>query len=609
MLTLHATISNRSQTGTCHRRLFQAERSLTLPAIVSAFESDVGRLGLRGAASYAALAVLLLALGACGHENSTAASAFTVVELDSASPAPLQLAVQACAGLHSRRRGGSVYVQSEANDARWLEELELTPGATVGAADFLAACEREFPTCVRYSYATQQELLPTILTAASALGALPLDTGLAAGCTEVALDATVELADKTTRYLATQYAFENFLDKTTGLAMLNPGYDQDAADKANPPIVRDMPPALIDYVFSRKLFVVFLVNGCIDDNPEKELLSKIVNSGQWPTPLGVYGYNNSWLVGGYLYEAQTRCLDSRNMGAIPTETGNLSFFSTRRAAIDEPGKLEQNAPEGIAYDPARTYVAFVVGDGDNVRYIMTSRQDWLRQRLADCKREDSPCAPLTWTISPHLPELAPDVLEWYYRTSRQTGRDYFTLPPSGHLYAYPTSLRKADGDRFVAATERDAQILDVHATVHWDWFTTWKDAEQRLLPSYAKVDGVIRGIFPVNVPYVLPAFPRWPPEQFYRVLSGSDGGKVVVFRPREWRGIDGRDAVFFPSPETLAAELESYPPGTVTWVYMTSDGGLTLENSFLTLQRLLSDRVELVSTDTAARLALEAAAR
>ncbi len=552
--------------------------------------------------------MLALALGGCGDDDGSAsASGFTVVDVDPATPAPLQLAVQACAGLHNRQRGGSVFVRFSASDTQWLQELDLTPDATVGAADFLASCASEFPACVRYSYADQQELLPAILTAAAALDALPLDTSLAASCGEVALDAVVELADKRTRYLATQYAFENYLDETTGLAMLNPGYEQDTTDHANPRIVRDMSPALVDYVFTRKLFVTFLVNGCIDGNPEKQLLSDIVNSGQWPTPLGVYGYNNSWLIGGYLYEAQTRCLDSRNMGAIPTETGNLSFFSTRRDPIDTPGQLERNEPEDIDYDPTKTYVAFVVGDGDNVQFIMTTRRAWLRQRLADCERPESPCSPLTWTISPHLPELAPDVLEWYYAAGRETGRDYFALPPSGHLYAYPTSLRAEDGDRFVAATERDARILGVQSVIHWDWFTTWTDAEQRLLPKYAKLDGAIRGIFPINVPYAIPAFPRWAPTEFYRVLSGADGGKAVVFKPRQWRGVDGRDAEFFPSPATMAAELEGYPPGTVTWVYMTSDGGLSLENSFMALERLLPERVQLVGADTAARLALEAA--
>jgi hypothetical protein len=54
----------------------------------------------------------------------------------------------------------------------------------------------------------------------------------------------------------------------------------------------------------------------------------------------------------------------------------------------------------------------------------------------------------------------------------------------------------------------------------------------------------------------------------------------------------------------MAAEIAAYPKGTVTWVYMTSDGGLTLENSFLALGKLLPPHVQLVSTDTAARLAI-----
>ena len=54
----------------------------------------------------------------------------------------------------------------------------------------------------------------------------------------------------------------------------------------------------------------------------------------------------------------------------------------------------------------------------------------------------------------------------------------------------------------------------------------------------------------------------------------------------------------------MAEELGGYPRGTVTWVYMTSDGGLNLENSFMALVRLLPDHVRLVSADTASRLAL-----
>ena len=107
---------------------------------------------------------------------------------------------------------------------------------------------------------------------------------------------------------------------------------------------------------------------------------------------------------------------------------------------------------------------------------------------------------------------------------------------------------------------------------------------------------------------MFPAFPWWPDDWFYEVLVGDDGGEAVVFRPREWRGVDdggsGFEEEFFLSPQNMAEELGSYPAGTVTWVYMTSDGGLNLENSFMALVPLLPPHVELVSADTAASLAL-----
>jgi hypothetical protein len=553
---------------------------------------------------------LLAMLTACnwgdsGDDGPNYASEFTVVQVEPEASAALKLAVQACAGLKNRKLGGSIYVEMEENDEQWLTELDLKPKNLVDTDNFLAECMVEFPACVRYSYKTQQELLPSILTVAAALEAIPLDTGQAVTCTEVSFDATIEFAERSTPYLATKYAFENYLDQTTGLAMLSPGYDREPSELSNPNLIEDMSPVLVDFVFSQKLFVTFLINGCVDGNPEKELLNSIVNDSGWPTPVGVYGYNDSWLVGGYLYEAQTRCLESRNMGAIPTKTRNLSFFSSRRAPIEEASELEQNALEDIEYDPSKTYVAFVVGDGDNVRFIMTTRKEWLRQRLSDCEKTENSCKPLTWSISPHLTHLAPDVLEWYYNSSHQTGNDYFILPPSGHLYAYPSSLRKEDQGRFVSATEQDARVLGIHSTVHWDWFDSWQYAEYDFLPNYAK-KGVIRGIFPVNVPYFLSTFTWWSADEFFRVLVGEDGGELVVFRPREWRGVDDSDTEYFLSPQNMAEELGNYPLGTVTWVYMTSDGGLNLENSYMELVKVLPSHVQLVSADTAARLALAA---
>lgn len=184
------------------------------------------------------------------------------------------------------------------------------------------------------------------------------------------------------------------------------------------------------------------------------------------------------------------------------------------------------------------------------------------------------------------------------------------LPPSGHLYAYPSSLEEeVMQDKFVAATEKDARLLGTNSTVHWEWFTNWRYAEEKFLPKYAKREGAIKGLFPVNVPYLFPTF-TWDHNRFFKVLVGQHGGKAVLFRPREWRGINDRgerlDKKFYLSPRNMAKELSEYPRGTVAGVYMTSDGGLTLENSITELVKILPEHVRLVSTDTAVQLALEA---
>ncbi len=260
----------------------------------------------------------------------------------------------------------------------------------------------------------------------------------------------------------------------------------------------------------------------------------------------------------------------------------------------------------MSYDPTKVYVAFVIGDGDNIRYIMSTRREWLQQRLDRCAGADPACPPLTWTISPHLPELAPDVLDWYYDAASTTGADYFALPPSGWQYAYPGGLADESQSDFAARTEEVGALLNARGVVHWEWVDGWENAVGEFLPRYAHSEGQIQGIFPINVPYLIEAFPDWPVSKQYEVIRGADGGQVVLFRSRSWRGVDGRDS-FHPTPETMAERLGGFAPGTVTWMYMTSDGGLTLENSYAALTEILPENVVLVSADDAARLALEAA--
>ena len=74
----------------------------------------------------------------------------------------------------------------------------------------------------------------------------------------------------------------------------------------------------------------------------------------------------------------------------------------------------QNELEPIQYDPSKTYVAFVVGDGDNVQYMMTTRHDWFRQRLTE--------------LGIPLPDEYVRLASYNLETARQVARELLSMP-------------------------------------------------------------------------------------------------------------------------------------------------------------------------------------
>lgn len=81
------------------------------------------------------------------------------------------------------------------------------------------------------------------------------------------------------------------------------------------------------------------------------------------------------------------------------------------------------------------------------------------------------------------------------------------------------------------------------------------------------------------------------------------GGKTVLFRPREWRGTTGRDANQ-KTEEAMAQEINTYPLGTVTYIYLTSDGGANLD-TYYNLVPLLEEHVQIVNARAVADLAVQ----
>jgi len=120
--------------------------------------------------------------------------------------------------------------------------------------------------------------------------------------------------------------------------------------------------------------------------------------------------------------------------------------------------------------------------------------------------------------------------------------------------------------------------------------------------------GTVRGLFAVNVPFNLPVF-IFKEGELYKVFDGNS--KVVLFKPREWRGIAPDPAIPFSRHNYLsvsqqAAALNELAKGSITNIYLTSDGGANLQDIY-DMVALLEEHVELVNQNKAVEFALAAA--
>ena len=77
---------------------------------------------------------------------------------------------------------------------------------------------------------------------------------------------------------------------------------------------------------------------------------------------------------------------------------NFSFFN-RGASIESGAELadylsgsllatRQDIAAGrLVYDPAVTYMTFIVGDGDNIAFMKGGRRGWMEERVSYCQSQ------------------------------------------------------------------------------------------------------------------------------------------------------------------------------------------------------------------------------
>jgi len=496
-------------------------------------------------------------------------SATLVLDLRAAPPATV-LAAQVCVGLLNRGAGPPAYTLMRPEDFTWLRIVEPSlpsPPPLTALPDFFSACFSGAAAArtIRYSFAAQQALVPNLLTLAALLDAVPLEDGspFAPAAPALAYDALAGWAGfSPLNATAFMFAHPRF-NATTSMAKMNPGWDVHGHPlDPNPPLSFLPDLSLADWIVQQRLFNFFLVQGCIPGTPDRALVDALSLANPWPRPIAVWGYDDTFPVAGDLFEAETTCFGDHGAGQIATVgVNNLAYFS-RAPPVASP--LPQPPPPPFAFNASKTYLSIIVGDGDNLAMVKSSRQQWVANRTARCGPSPGSCFPLLWTLSPHLLRAAPDLLRWFFAAGAATRRDWFVLPPSGHLYAYPALMGAPDQARFVAATEADARLFSTSATVEWEFLGTWPAAFENYYPRYGAA-GVVRALFAVNVPYLVPVA-EFAPGELSRVVNGS----TAVFAPCEWRGTSGSaDPLLHPfllSPAQMAARIAGFPRGTAVAV-------------------------------------------
>jgi hypothetical protein len=200
---------------------------------------------------------------------------------------------------------------------------------------------------------------------------------------------------------------------------------------------------------------------------------------------------------------------------------NLSTLSGVRLE-----RLRQRTRPGTTRaEPGVHYVTFVVTDGDNAQWLLTTLpydKNWWASPLRGT-------VPLGWGIPPTLLDLAPSAMRWYYdAASGGAHPDEFVVGPSGSGYLYPSQypddrLRTHTSrlDSYLHRTDLSVvQILDFGALDKvsvWDRYTARSGVAGLLYLEYSRYNGE-RG----------------------RVVW-SNGKPVISARHMLWDGLAGAD--------------------------------------------------------------------
>lgn len=233
-------------------------------------------------------------------------------------------------------------------------------------------------------------------------------------------------------------------------------------------------PQQTDYLVAHRIFT-FFISGATDgadeghDPVEDTLLAEKVFAAAEPNSavIGWWGWGDP-PEGIGEYWGMTLASRYAKVTVGTEFMTNMSFHS----AVPAPrGFRQEHVPREpkVALDPTKVYVAAAVLDSGNDPWY------WLRRQRDVWEAPGRGQTPLGWIIGPALYDLAPGIVEWYYR--HLTPRDELICALSGLGYMnipdYATAFANRDAvlRDFLAMTQLYMRRLDLRTlqTYHGAW--------------------------------------------------------------------------------------------------------------------------------------------
>ena len=165
-----------------------------------------------------------------------------------------------------------------------------------------------------------------------------------------------------------------------------------------------------------------------------------------------------------LMSAAAQC----GLSCVPSDFFSNATVFGQKQEIEVPSVPDQPKLEN------KIYIAYFLSDGDNVQYNMHAMRGYWNANAAQRGR-----VAVNWTISPALADLAPGMMNYYYRGA--TDKECFVCGPSGLGYTVPvntfgdtTGNQFKSNDKFAAyvqMTDRYLQRTGLRVVTIWDNLT------------------------------------------------------------------------------------------------------------------------------------------